>query len=130
LAGDERFATNAQRVSNRPILVPIVADILASRGREDWVAQLGQAGVPCGVVREIGDLLQSPQIDARDMVTAVPHATAGALRLVASPVKLSGSSTRPDRPPPLLGQHTDAILTEDLGLSAEALSDLRRQKIV
>ncbi len=64
------------------------------------------------------------------MVTLVPHPTAGTLRLVASPVKSSDPTGLPDRPPPLLGQHTEAILTGDLGLSAEELRDLRLRKIV
>jgi len=90
---------------------------------------LDRAGVPCGLVREVGEVLESPEIGARAMLTSVPHPTAGALRLVASPVKLSGSTTRPDLPPPLLGQHTDAILA-DLGVTAEQLIDLRLRKVV
>jgi formyl-CoA transferase len=90
---------------------------------------LSRDGVPCGVVRDVGEVLESPEISARTMLTSVLHPTAGALRLVASPVKLSGSTTRPDLPPPLLGQHTGAILT-DLGVSAEQLIDLRRRKVV
>ena len=129
LAADARFATNAQRVQNRVLLEPLVGSILETRDCRTWVERLGEAGVPCGVVRDVGQVLESPEIDARTMLTSVSHPTVGALRLVASPVKLSGSTTRPDLPPPLLGQHTGAILAE-LGISAEALSDLRRRKIV
>ena len=129
LATDERFATNAQRVRNRSLLEPLVGGILETRDCRSWVQRLGDAGVPCGVVRDVGQVLESPEIDARTMLTSVSHPTVGALRLVASPVKLSGSATRPDLPPPLLGQHTGAILA-DLGISAEELGDLRRRKIV
>jgi len=129
LATDGRFATNAQRVRNRAVLEPIVGSILESRDCRSWVEQLGDAGVPCGVVRDVGQVLESAELDARAMLTSVSHPTVGALRLVASPVKLSGSATRPDLPPPLLGQHTGAILA-DLGISAEELGDLRRRKIV
>ena len=129
LATDERFATNSQRVQNRAILEPLVGSIVATRDCKSWVEQLSQDGVPCGVVRAVGEVLESPEISARTMLTSVPHPTAGALRLVASPVKLSGSTPRPDLPPPLLGQHTGAILA-DLGVSAEQLIDLRRRKVV
>ena len=129
LATDERFATNSQRVENRAILEPLVGRIVATRDCKRWVEQLSQDGVPCGVVRAVGEVLESPEISARTMLTSVPHPTAGALRLVASPVKLSGSTPRSDLPPPLLGQHTGAILA-DLGVSAEQLIDLRRKKVV
>ena len=129
LATDERFATNALRVRNRSLLEPLVGSILETRDCRSWVERLGDAGVPCGVVRDVGQVLESPELDARAMLTSVSHPTVGALRLVASPVKLSGSATRPDLPPPLLGQHTGAILA-DLGISAEEVGDLRRRKIV
>jgi crotonobetainyl-CoA:carnitine CoA-transferase CaiB-like acyl-CoA transferase len=129
LAADERFATNAERVQHRALLEPLVESILETRDCRSWVERLAEAGVPCGVVRDVEHVLESPEIDARTMLTSVRHPTVGALRLVASPVKLSGSITRPDLPPPLLGQHTDAILA-DLGVSAEQLIDLRRRKIV
>jgi formyl-CoA transferase len=64
------------------------------------------------------------------MITAVQHPAAGELRLVASPIKLSDSPSRPDRPPPTLGEHTDAILTKELGFSEEQLRDLRRRHVV
>ena len=129
LATDERFATNSQRVQNRAILEPLVGSIVETRDCKNWVERLSQDGVPCGVVRDVGEVLESPEISARTMLTSVLHPTAGALRLVASPVKLSGTTARPDLPPPLLGQHTGAILT-DLGVSAEQLADLRRRKVV
>jgi formyl-CoA transferase/CoA:oxalate CoA-transferase len=130
LAADDRFATNAQRVRHRTILVPLLTDILRTRDCKDWVARLSEAGVPCGLVREVGELLESPQIAAREMLTTVPHATAGALRVVASPVKLPAAATRVDVAPPLLGQHTDAILTHDLGLTVDEVAELRRRQVV
>jgi crotonobetainyl-CoA:carnitine CoA-transferase CaiB-like acyl-CoA transferase len=130
LATDQRFATNAQRVENRALLEPIVGRIVETRKRKDWVERLGQAGVPCGGVRQVSEVLESPEIGAREMLTSVPHPTAGDLRLVAGPVKLSGSTARPDVAPPLLGQHTESILTEDLGISSEELRDLRRRNVV
>ena len=130
LANDPKFGTNAQRVQSRTTLEPLVQRIIEGRDRKDWVDRLGEAGVPCGVVRSIGEVLESPEMAAREMLATVPHPTAGELRLVAHPVKLSGATSHPDAPPPLVGQHTEAILTEDLGLPADARADLRRRNIV
>jgi formyl-CoA transferase/CoA:oxalate CoA-transferase len=130
LAADQRFATNAQRVENRALLEPIVGRIVETRERKDWAERLGEAGVPCGGVRQVSEVLESREIGAREMLTSVSHPTAGELRLVASPVKLSGRNARPDVAPPLLGQHTESILTEDLGMSAEELRDLRGRHVV
>lgn len=130
LADDERFATNPQRVVNRHVLRPIVARVMQTRDRADWTSRLREAGVPCGDVRTVGEALAEPQLRARDMITTVQHATAGEVRMVGNPVKLSASPPRPDRPPPTLGEHTDAILTKELGISEERLRDLRRRNVV
>lgn len=130
LADDERFATNPQRVVNRHVLRPIVARVMQTRDRADWTSRLREAGVPCGDVRTVGEALAEPQLRARDMITTVHHATAGEVRMVADPIKLSGSTSRADRPPPTLGEHTHAILTQELGISEEQVRDLRRRNVV
>jgi formyl-CoA transferase len=130
LADDPRFTTNPQRVAHRDVLLPLVAPVLATRTREDWVRVLRRAGVPCGAVRAIGEMMADPQLAARDMITTVSHPAAGELRLVANPVKLSDAGRRTDRPAPALGEHTEAILTRELGLSAEEVKHLRRRGIV
>jgi len=130
LATDERFATNPQRVVNRHVLQPILSRVIRTRGRADWAERLRQAGIPCGPVRTVGEMLADPQLQARDMITAVQHPAAGELRLVASPIKLSDRPSRPDRSPPTLGEHTDAILTKEPGFSQEQLKDLRRRNVV
>jgi crotonobetainyl-CoA:carnitine CoA-transferase CaiB-like acyl-CoA transferase len=130
LADDERFATNPQRVGNRQMLQPILARVMQTRDRTDWIARLREAGIPCGAVRTVGEALADPQLQARDMITAVQHPAAGGLRLVANPIKLSGTPSRADTPPPTLGEHTDAILTKELGFGEEQLRDLRRRHVV
>lgn len=130
LAADERFATNPQRVVHRHLLQPILARVMRTRGRSDWTERLRRAGVPCGAVRTVGEMLADPQLQAREMITTVQHPAAGELRLVANPVKLSDSAPRADRPPPILGEHTDAILTKELGFSEEQVRDLRRRNVV
>ena len=130
LAADSRFATNAQRVRDRATVEPVVQRIIGGRDRCEWVDRLGVAGVPCGVVRSIGEVLESPEIGARGMLATALHPTAGEIRMVAHPARLSGAAARPDIAPPLVGQHTDAILTEDLGLSADTLAGLRSRHVV
>jgi crotonobetainyl-CoA:carnitine CoA-transferase CaiB-like acyl-CoA transferase len=127
---DPRFSTNPQRVANRDVLWPIVARALLVRDRDDWTARLRKAGVPCGPVRTIGETLADPQLEARGMLASLRHPAAGDLRLVANPVKLSDASPVEDTPAPLLGQHTESILTGDLGLSRQELDELRRNHVV
>ena len=130
LVSDPRFSTNPQRVENREVLWPIVARALRVRDRDDWTALLRNVGVPCGPVRTIGETLADPQLEARGMIASLRHPAAGDLRVVANPVKLSDTSAVPDTPAPLLGQHTESILTGDLGLSRHELDELRRNHVV
>ena len=130
LTADPRFSTNPQRVENRDVLWPLVARALRVRDRDDWTALLRKAGVPCGPVRTIGETLADPQLEARGMIASLRHPAAGELRLVANPVKLSDASPIPDTPAPLLGQHTESILTGDLGLTRQELDELRRNHVV
>ncbi|HET6954988.1 MAG TPA: CoA transferase [Vicinamibacterales bacterium] len=130
LVDDGRFATNRQRVSGYDSLRPFVAERLKERPRQHWIDTLTAAGVPCGSVRTFDELFADPQIDAREMIAMVEHATIGPLKALGVPIKLSETPGAIRTPPPTLGQHTDAILGHDLGLSAEAIADLRRQQVI
>jgi crotonobetainyl-CoA:carnitine CoA-transferase CaiB-like acyl-CoA transferase len=130
LVADPRFSTNPQRVANRDVLWPIVTRALLVRDRDDWTARLRKAGVPCGPVRTIGETLADPQLEARGMIASLRHPAAGDLRLVANPVKLSDTLPIADTPAPLLGQHTESILTGDLGLGRQEVDELRRNHVV
>ncbi|MBI3050081.1 MAG: CoA transferase [Acidobacteria bacterium] len=130
LASDARFGTNPQRVAHRDELLPMLAPLLRTRDRDEWTRVLRAAGVPCGAVRTIGEMLADPQLAAREMIAPVLHPNAGPLRLVGSPVKLSGATARPDRPSPALGEHTDAILINELGFSADEVCGLRQRGVV
>jgi crotonobetainyl-CoA:carnitine CoA-transferase CaiB-like acyl-CoA transferase len=130
LPEDERFATNRQRVSGYDALRPLVADQLRTRTRQAWIAALTAAGVPCGSVRNFDELFADPQLDAREMITMVEHATIGPLKALGVPVKLSDTPGAVRTPPPTLGQHTDAVLRDDLGFSADAIAALRRQQVI
>lgn len=130
LAKDERFATNPMRVRNRDVLVPILAEMVATKTRDEWINLLEAAGVPCGPINNLDDVYVNPQVVAREMRTDLPHPCGGDVKLVTSPMKLSGTPTRCDMPPPTLGQHTEDVLGELLGHSATEIAALRAKGVI
>jgi crotonobetainyl-CoA:carnitine CoA-transferase CaiB-like acyl-CoA transferase len=125
LALDARFARNADRVRHRGTLVPRLARLMKTRPKQDWLAALEAAQVPCGAINDLAEVFADPQVAARDMVAAMPHPLTDALRLVASPLKLSATPVSYRRAPPLLGEHTEEVLRE-LGLDEAEVTALRR----
>jgi crotonobetainyl-CoA:carnitine CoA-transferase CaiB-like acyl-CoA transferase len=130
LAADDRFRTNRQRVTAYDELRPIVADRLRSQPRQVWIDRLGAVGVPCGSVRNLEELFADAQVAAREMIAVLEHPTIGAMRVLGIPVKLSETPGSIEAPPPLLGQHTDVVLHEDLGLDADAIGQLRARGVI
>ncbi len=130
LARDPRFATNSARAANREDLIPIIAAAIARRPRAYWLDGLAPLGVPAGPVNSLPETLADPQIVARDMVVTVPHAATDRVPLLASPMKLSATPSDVRRAPPTLGQHTEEVLAELLGLDGPAAEDLRRRGII
>jgi crotonobetainyl-CoA:carnitine CoA-transferase CaiB-like acyl-CoA transferase len=124
LGDDPRFRTNPERVRNRDVLVPLLGECFARRSSGEWLATLETAGVPAGKVRGVLEAIR--QNDAA--TTIVEHPTAGPLELVDSPIRLA-SGLRPAEPPPLLGEHTVAVLGE-LGYSAVEIASLRERGVV
>ena len=112
LADDPRFRTNKDRVAAHDELRPLLVERLRTRPVAEWLAQLKEAGVPCGGVRDLHDLFTDPQIIERAMIVALEHPVAGVIRQLGVPVKLSATSGGVRTAPPVLGQHTDAILRE------------------
>ena len=90
LADDERFATNPDRVRNRGSLIPLLESSLATRTSAEWAKDLSEAGIPAGPINTIDVALAHPQVQYRDMVLSVEHPTEGTVRMVGSPIKLSG----------------------------------------
>jgi formyl-CoA transferase len=127
---EERFATNRQRVTGYAELRPVVAQRLASAPRATWIEGLKRAGVPCGSVRDLGELFDDPQVAARRMVEEIDHATIGAMRVLGTPFKLSGTGAAVRTAPPTLGQHTDAILANDLGRTGSDIAALRTAGVI
>ena len=112
LADDARFADNAARMKNLPQLIDILNGALKRHTTEEWMRRLDAVGVPAGPVLSIGDMLEDPQVRARDMVVEVEHSRLGTVRALGSPVKFSATPTRIVRAAPLLGEHTREILRE------------------
>jgi len=130
LATDDRFSTNPARVANRDVLIPLLADMVRRKSRQEWIALLEDAGVPCGPINQLDDVFSDPQVIARGMQISLPHPTAGSVKLVGSPMKLSATPPDYQAPPPLLGQHTDQILKSVLEYDDEQLSQLRQRGII
>jgi crotonobetainyl-CoA:carnitine CoA-transferase CaiB-like acyl-CoA transferase len=124
LAHDPRFASNPARVRNRAELLPLLEAAFASAPVATWIEQLNRHGVPCGPVNDIPTILQEPHILARGMVQYIPHGD-GTVPQVGPVPKLSLTPAAISAPPPYLGEHTDQVLTELLGLNAARLSALR-----
>jgi crotonobetainyl-CoA:carnitine CoA-transferase CaiB-like acyl-CoA transferase len=129
LANDDRFATNPARVAHYPQLRDRLAVRLRERARAEWIERLMAAGVPCGAVREVADVLADPQVVARSMIAAVEHASAGMVNVLGPPLKLSAAPATVRTAPPVLGQHTVSVLHE-LGVDPEDIGALRRERVI
>lgn len=129
-AADERFATNPMRARNRKVLIPMISEVLLTRGVRDWYDTFEAAGVPAGPINGFAEVFTDPQIVHRQMRFDLPHATAGSVPQVANPVKFSATPVQYHRAPPVLGEHTEEVLRERLGLDEERLARLRAEKVI
>ncbi|MFZ3000471.1 MAG: CaiB/BaiF CoA-transferase family protein [Undibacterium umbellatum] len=130
LADDPRFSTNPKRVEHRDVLVPILADMVRLKSKQEWITLLEEAGVPCGPINTLNEVFEDPQVLAREMQINLPHPTAGQVKLVASPMKLSATPVTYPSAPPLLGQHTRSVLTDVLAYDTQQLVDLKARNII
>lgn len=127
LAADPALATSALRIENRDTVIPALAGIFATKATADWVAALDAANVPCAPVNDISQALAHPQIAAMKMVLDVARRDGGSMSLVGVPLNLSATPAAPGAAPPLLGEHTDAILRGELGLDEARIAALREE---
>ncbi|MFD4840460.1 CaiB/BaiF CoA transferase family protein [Achromobacter sp. NPDC058515] len=121
LGDDPRFATNRLRVANRELLIGILAAIMQEGRRDEWIARLEAVGVPCGPINDIAQAFAHPQAHARQLRRDMPHPAGGVAPVTASPLRFSASPVLYRRAPPLLGEHTEEVLRDVLGKSAEAI---------
>ena len=125
LADDPRFATNSARVAHRGELIPLIRQATVFKTTAEWIGALEQAGVPCGPINDLAQVFADPQVQARGLRFELPHALAGSVPQVASPIRLSATPIQHRNAPPLLGEHTEQVLQQWLGLSAEQIAGLR-----
>jgi crotonobetainyl-CoA:carnitine CoA-transferase CaiB-like acyl-CoA transferase len=130
LADDERYATNARRNANRPSLIATLQDAFLTRTYEEWEAVLLPAGIPMGAINTIDQAIAHPQARARGALVDNTHPVAGTIEMTAPPIRMSETPGSIRRPAPLLGQHTEEVLRERLGISAGEIDALRRSRII
>jgi crotonobetainyl-CoA:carnitine CoA-transferase CaiB-like acyl-CoA transferase len=129
-ATDARYAKNANRVRNRDVLVPLIAELMRTRTQRAWLDALEPLSVPCGPITRLDQVFADPQLIARRMHIELPHPLAGKVPQVASPIRLSATALDFERAPPLLGEHTAEVLRDRLALPAEAIADLAARGVI
>ena len=129
-ADDPRFASNKQRVANRAVLVPLIRQVTVFKTTTEWVVQLEAVGVPCGPINDLAQVFADPQVQSRGLAFELPHALAGLVPQVGSPIRLSETPVEYRNAPPLLGEHTDEVLARVLGLVAVDLELMRQSGVL
>jgi crotonobetainyl-CoA:carnitine CoA-transferase CaiB-like acyl-CoA transferase len=130
LAADARYKANPDRVANRAVLIPIVAGIMQTQTTAWWLANLNAANVPCGPVNTLEDVFADEQVQARGLRLDLPHAIAGTVPSVASPLVFDDARQVAQRGPPALGEHTDEVLENVLNLNPAEIAALRGAAVV
>ncbi len=130
LGADPAYATNGARVANRDALLAIIREATVQRTTGEWVEALERANVPCGPVNSIAEVFADPQVVSREMARTIEHPLAGPIPTVASPLRFSGTPVEYRNAPPLLGQNTDAVLRDELGLTAERIAELAAKGVI
>lgn len=130
LTDDPRFVTNAERVANRDELIDLIAARIASRNVDAWVTALDEADVPVAPINDVAAALADPQVAALGLVQEVEHPTAGRTPIIGPAVGFASTPATVRHPSPCLGQHTDEVMTELLGLGPERLAGLRERRII
>ena len=130
LADDPRFATNPARIEYRDALIPLLAAMVKEKTKVEWISLLESVGVPCGPINNLQEVFENEQVVARGIQLNMPHPTAGSMKLVASPMRLSKTPVTMRMPPPLLGEHTEEILSATLHYTYEQIAQLRSKGII
>jgi len=129
-AADSRFAKNADRVRYRDVLVPLIAAVMKTRTQHAWLAALEGEGVPCGPINRLDQVFSDPQLIARGLKMDLSHPLAGTVPQVGTPIGFSRTRPEYERGPPLLGEHTAAVLRERLALTDDAIAALAARGVI
>jgi crotonobetainyl-CoA:carnitine CoA-transferase CaiB-like acyl-CoA transferase len=126
LIEDPCFATNPARLANRELVTAELASIISQKPRRYWREKMAALGLPSAPVNSLDEMLEGPQVRALGTVQTVEHSDRGPIRMLRSPIQADGEYLGIDRPPPILGEHTDEVLKELAGLDDTDLANLRR----
>ena len=129
LLEDPRFTTNTDRVEHRAECVEALSEIFRAKPVAHWSEVISQAGVPCGPINRVSQVVNDAQVKARNMIVEVPHPKVPDLRMPNSPLKLEETPSSIRRPPPLLGQHNEQVLI-DLGYSPGQITKFREKGVI
>ncbi|HLX01015.1 MAG TPA: CaiB/BaiF CoA-transferase family protein [Trinickia sp.] len=130
LADDARFATNPERVRHRETLVPIIAEMVKTRSKHEWIERLEAAGVPCGPINNLAEVFEHEQVVARGMQVDLPHPSGATVKLVRNPIRMSETPPQALSHPPTLGEHTDDVLRRVLGYDDGTIAALRGRAVI
>ncbi len=130
MLADPRFATNASRVANRQLVTDTLTPVMQQHPTLWWIDKLEALKIGCGPINKLSQVFEDPHVKARGMVLEMAHSSGQSVKVIANPVKLSETPADYRIAPPLLGEHTDAVLGERLGLGAEALAGLREKGVI
>jgi len=130
LAQEARFKTMSQRIVHRAELIPLIAEVMRTRTKREWIELLEAATVPCGPINNMKEVFEDPQVQHRKLRVDIPHPLGGVAPVVASPLRLSKTPVTYRLAPPTLGQHTEEVLKDLLGKSAAEVAKLKASGIV
>ena len=130
LADDDKFATNKARISNRLELIEIFSNHLQQQTTAHWLSVFAKAGIPAGPINDVGEVLTNEYARERQLVRYLENAAGDAVPTVSNPVSFTGTPVTYESAPPLLGEHTDEVLSEWLGYSADKLAQLRKDSAI
>ncbi|HWT09737.1 MAG TPA: CaiB/BaiF CoA-transferase family protein, partial [Roseomonas sp.] len=130
LLADERFATNPKRVANRDLVTQTLTPLMKTKTTTEWVEALEALKIGCGPINTLKDVFADPHVKARNMTLEMDHGSGATVTVIANPVKLSATPPTYRSAPPVLGEHTDAVLSGILGLSAAEIDALRAKGIL
>jgi formyl-CoA transferase len=129
LADDPRFRTNPDRIRHRAELIPVLEALFRTRPASAWLEALHAAGVPCGPIYTVDEIVEDPQVRSREMLVEIDHPSAGRITIPGLPVKCSATPGSIRRPPPRLGEHTADVLT-DLGVATDEITRLHSLGVI
>ncbi len=129
IMSDPRFATNKDRMAHREKLIPLLQEVIQSQDAEYWLERFAEADIPCGPINLVDETLNDPQLMARGMIVELEHPLVGVVRSLGNPVNFSQTPVSYRRPPPLLGEHNEELLSS-LGYDREEIASLEAERVI